>query len=387
MDRINRQRPKVSLPEADSATGLVLSVRGKWAVVMAKGGSMVRVRVPFSGAQPGDVIVIPRWAHRGGVSPARRLVKAAVASLTVLALILAGMSAAMFLRPLPALAMISVDINPGFSLGINSLLRVVSIQASDAEAELLIRELHPGRRTLSEVLHDLVDLVGQTAAAPSSLFVLVGAAPLPGQADLPTGLSEGIHKAVTKTQEALGTPDLPTGAPGIEVAVVFLPDRVAEAARQAGVSLGRYAVMLALAEVGADDDHIGNLVSGTVLGALREAGIGSEEVAGRLGAPGQLKKLLEDHGDVVDQAAASARAPDAGPGRPDSPPGLDIAPGPPGRPPGDQEQPGDDPAGGKGSVFPVIEGGAPEARGRALEVLERLEEVLGRRPGARGQGP
>lgn len=387
MDRIKRQRPKASLPEATYATGLVLSVRGRWAVVMAKGGAMVRVRVPFSGAQPGDVIVIPRWVHRGGVSPARRLVTAAVASFAAVALIVAGVSAAMFLRPLPALAMISVDINPGFSLGINSLLRVVSIQASDAEAERLIGDLHPGRRPLSEVLHDLVDLVGQTTGMPGALFILVGAAPLPGQADLPAGLQEGIHQAVAKTQEALGDRDLPHGAPGIEVAIVVLPDPVAEAARQAGVSIGRYAVMLALAEVGAGEAHIGSLVSGAVLGALQDAGIGPAEVTGRLNAPGQLKKLLAEHGEAVDQAAAGAGSPDAGPGRPDSPPGLDIAPGPPGRPPGDEERSGDAPAIDTETGFPVIKGGAKDARGRASEVLERLEEVFGRRPGAGGQGP
>jgi hypothetical protein len=370
-------------------TGLIMAVRGRNATVLVPGGAFLRLRLPVKGARPGDEVPLPSWAvqgQRSGAVRATRLMAVAAATMVVAILVT---SMALFVNPLPAIAMVSVDINPSVGLWVNSLLRVVRVQAMDDDGAALLEGIAPGRRLLTDYLAELTERVNEGNTPATDRWLVLAATPLgDGTAGLSLGFMHGLDKAVERSEQILRRTGVEVYAAAFEV-----PPEVAVAAREAGVSPGRYTLVLAAAAAGVtgiDTDHV---QGGQLVAAIRQAGVNPGHVISRVKS-GDLRGLWQGYQKDVTPKGK----PNPGNNAPGKPSGLTDPAGPnpggqgnpPFTPPGQTKKPGDSGSSGEGapagldelkdagysSDHPVLKGGSDDVRGRASEVLERLQQMF-----------
>lgn len=388
-------RPRTAI-EPGAQTGLVLSARGRRVTVLGAGGRVLKLRLPFAGARPGDEVLLPvRAPEAFWVPTAARGLRWAGAVASVLALAVLVASVTMYFAPLPAVAMVSVDINPSVHIYVNSVLRVVSAQAADEAGEALLEDLAPVRQPLGEFL---LRLAGRAAPAIAGLdgvrWLIIGATPLSDTEVLSetflSRLEEARRAAALELARAVGRqPE------ALVSAVIAVPPAVAAAARESGVTPGQYAVLLTAQDAGADV-RVSDARGAGLLQAVSAAGLSPGEILSRAAKAKDLVEIWKRHGSRAE--AARPAGPD-GSGS-DAPPagGASTAPKPPAAsdpakpqggpqpgagaatvPPGQSAAPEPGASTGKSSgAFPIVKGRGPdEAKQRAVEVIERIRQLLG----------
>ncbi len=354
-----------SLIAPESQRGLVLSARGRQVTVIGPGGRVHRLRLPFTGARPGDEIALLEGLAMPHLAFARGLrLSAAVATGLLLALLIATVS--MYFTPLPAVAMVSVDINPSVNAYVNSVLRVVYAQAADEAGELLLGGLTPARQPLGEFLLRLADKASASVAGDEERWLIISASPL-AQGEV---LSERFLARLEEVR-AIAVGHLAQAAgretSAVPSAVISVPAVVAKAARDSGLTPGKYVVLLAALDAGADV-RVSDALTSDLLKVITAAGLKPGEILARAAKDEHLEETWRRHG----AKANSARTPEAGAFPPADQPGSGAKPGV-GTAPGQQ---GSGPTGP--GTFPVVQGrGANEAKQRAVEVIDRLRQILG----------
>lgn len=391
---MRRREQPYATEEIDGRTALVLSARGRDATVIGPGGAVQRVRVPFVGTRPGDRIALWSLAPYGLSSPAavRSLrLTGAFAAAMVLALLIA--SVGMYFTPLPAVAMVSVDINPSVNLYVNSVLRVVSAQAADEAGEALLKDLAPARQPLGQFLLLLADRAAPSiATSDGERWLIIGTTSLSeGEVLSEIFLSrlEGVRQAAAvQLARAVGRePD------ALASAVIEVPIQVASAARESGVTPGQYAVLLAAQDAGIDV-RISDTQSGGLFGALTAAGVKPGDILSRAAKDKDLEETWRNNRAQVaaertsgsddppgapptGNSTGTPKPPDTGGGKPDTGQGGGGTATVPSGPNNDPAPGGTSgkPAAGQ---FPMVKGKGPdEAKQRAVEVIDRIRQLLG----------
>jgi len=230
--------------------GLVVDLRGEHAVVLTQDGefTLVRSRRPVS---LGSEVTVPR------TFPVRPVAQVA-------ALILVMLMASWWwyqMRLGPAVAYVSLDINPSLELGVDARWRVVEARGLNPAGDELIAHLAYRGKQVEAVV---ADVAGHRPAGRVVLVTVAAAATAP----LPPGLTDRVTRA------AQGQ-----AAPGAVVRVVEVDPELRERGRQLGLSTGRAALALTAHRRGAVVD----------MQALKEASL--EEVASRHGF--ELEDLVE----------------------------------------------------------------------------------------------
>lgn len=408
-------------PDGPVGSGLVLAVRGRRATVLLPGGSFLRLGV-LPGTRPGDQVLVPAWALRGEPSPAQRRSQVLAVASMALAVTMVVTVASYFARPLPAIAAVSVDVNPSFVLWVSSQARVISAHPYDARARAILEAEPPARQPLAEYLALLLAAVELPAG---ECWLVLGVTPVQPGAALDQALLAKVEAARSKGEAVLRQ-----RAPAVHSATLEVPSEVARAAAGARLSPARYALALAAAAAGVgsiDTETAGgeglvqairaaSVEPGAVVRQAKEGELRQlwKEQAERISPRGQTRGRPGDDDDDDDRGRPADDDDDDGRGQgrrtaPGDDPGAvpgdgqgtgreigrgaDPEAGREARPQGDRpdrgerrdrDDPGEDPEEDPEEDSrrgPIRGGGAQEASGRAQEVLERLGEKLRERLG------
>lgn len=213
-------------------SGIVLDVKKDTVTVMTPDGGFRRL------PRRGQVAVGQKYSYSTGVG--RGWVAAAAVLLAVLASVL-----------LPALqqpavaAYVSVDINPSLELGIAENLIVVSVDAANTEAAKLLEGLNLKGLPLQEALLAILEKAEKMNyfTPGSSAVVLAGT---------PAGKKEIDVSAVIAAAEDTVKKHAGKKTSSLDVAVVSGNREQREKARELGLSVGKYAVLLEAEDEGLD---------------------------------------------------------------------------------------------------------------------------------------
>ena len=278
-----------------------MAVDGRHATVLVPGGALIRLRLPVAGARPGDEILIPDWAARGRAGPGfrgQRVALALTAAAVVLAVVVA--SVALLVRPLPAVALVSVDINPSLGLAVDRLMRVVSAEALDDGGAELLAELELGGRRpqLDDFLIKLAAGAAGHLAGADDVWLVLGASPADPERALTTQFREDLERAREVAIQGLVAPG---GGPAPEVhsALLSVPPEVAADASAAGVSLGRYSMVLAARDAGVPDVDLAGADGGELIARIKAAGQSPAEVLARAASAEELRGMWQRHRDHI----------------------------------------------------------------------------------------
>jgi len=338
--------------------GLVLDKTGPNVIVLTPGGSFHRLRRPH--ARLGDEIDLS--------SPARTrwLVRCAQVAALLLLFVLPAF-VVWYFGPAPAMACVSLDVNPSWEFTVDTRWRVMQAAALDPEAADMLAScqiegvpLQPAIRRFTEALYQADYLLG-----PEQPVMIISATELEEGADLPRNAEARLDR-VCRTVEHF------VRGKGIEIQVgsaVIRDDGFRAQAHELQLSPGRYALFL----------------SRSLAHAIEEAGGSADRLVPGMGRGHELGALAREHSQAMKQqrekekaqggdAGDSGRPEDAGkheqtgrPGGPQSLPGRGGSPaksgpsgekGPDGkgtsRREGDRSEPAISPAAGKkGSDWPV----------------------------------
>ncbi|MCL6581058.1 MAG: anti-sigma factor domain-containing protein [Firmicutes bacterium] len=303
-------------------TALLLEVSGSHGVALTPDGQFVRVRVA-PGVLPGEEVPlgtdgrsVARAGGRRRPGPAFVLAAAAV----VCAFLLGPLAVLQVLASGPAVAYVSVDINPSLEFGVNRFERVVGAQALNPEGEELLSRLPWRGRSLDAVVTDaglLAYDLGYFRGGQGE--VLLAAAPAAEGSPVPPGVEAALERLrsrlAARLQERLGP-----GDPGGLTVETVLADafRLREEAGRLGLSVGRYAALLAAQEAGLElgPDDIGKGIGK----AIREAGGHPGTLLGEAHRIQELSRLAEKFaeknglGTPGGHGSGSDAGPEAGPG-------------------------------------------------------------------------
>jgi len=279
-------------------TGLVLSVRGRRAVVMLPGGEVHRIKLDTGGTLVGDEIVLP--ASFGAARPwsLRRRPFALVAAATAVALLVVFALTAV---PLPAVAQVSVDINPSMTLAVDRLLRVVEVVDCDELAAQLLAGVDARGRALGEVVALLASRAAGFLPAEQEYWLVLGVSPTEAGETVGDWVAPQLERVKTRAVAAWGLVRGEGGSP-LQSTVVPMPYEVAAAARAADIGPGRYALLLAAEAAGIDVGSLDSLQTAAVVAAIKESGQTPGEVFRRADSVSNVEKLWHEQGDKVKQA-------------------------------------------------------------------------------------
>ena len=280
-------------------TGLVLSVRGRRAVVMLPGGAVERIRLVAAGAEPGDEVALPAGFGYAQARPGRLRPATLLAAATAFAmLIVVGLTVV----PLPAVAHVSVEINPTVTLAVDRLMRVVEVVEADELASELLAGTELRRMSLGDVVSLFAGKAAKSIPAGEDYWLILGAAPA-GDSDSEVGdwilphLERVKARAQTAWAEALGL-----GADSLPGTVMKIPAAIIDAAHAAGIAPGRYSLLLAAEDAGVDLLQLDSLKTSVVVDAIKDAGLVPGEVFHRAENEATAQQLLRDHGNEVKEA-------------------------------------------------------------------------------------
>jgi len=286
-------------------TGLVLSVRGRRAVIMLPGGEVHRIKLDTGGTLVGDEIVLP--AGFGTLRPwsLRTRPFALVAAATAVALV---MVFALTAVPLPAVAQVSVDINPGMTLAVDRLLRVVEVVDCDDLAGQLLVGVDVRGKALGDVVALLASRAAEVLPADEEYWLVLGVSPTAAGDSVGDWIMPQLERVKTRAAAAWGLARGQGGA-SLQGAVVPMPYDVADAAREAGIGPGRYALLLAAEAAGIDVGSLDSLQTATVVTAIKESGQTPGEVFRRADSVSAVEKLWQEQGEKVKQARDKQESP------------------------------------------------------------------------------
>lgn len=239
--------------------GIVMSLEGKRAVVLAPGGQFASVprREHY---RIGDEVEFDAAAAD---APARRrrirAFSGAAAACVAACLLIAG---SVWLRAPSVVAYVSLDVNPSVELGIDGKERVRVLQALNRDAEPIVAALKYKGKDVGEVAEELADELaerhllrgGDSEVVLAS--VAVGKVDDAWQAEVTGKMKQAIEKAGSASApDAIpdatpdATPGTDTGAAAREkaapeVTTLSLPKEIREKAKANGVSAGKMAFWL-----------------------------------------------------------------------------------------------------------------------------------------------
>ncbi|HEY3315616.1 MAG TPA: anti-sigma factor domain-containing protein [Bacillota bacterium] len=289
--------------------GVVLEVAGRKAVLLTPGGRFVRVRVPEAGWSVGQEVTFgeaevtvsgavreqerPRMGL--GAVPARRPAFAwtrlrLVAAAAVLALVLMAPGAFIYAnRPLPALAYVSVDINPGMDLGVDARGGVVSAAPTNDDGAAVLAQTSVVRMRLDEALKKLAEAAIKAGfMTDQNNLVIVAAVPVKPGAALPQSFNKALEEAAAGAESFLSQKEL-----GVVVQTIVTDEATRELAKEQGLSVGKYAIYLVASDAGLPL-KVYDLEKG-VGRAIREAGGQVGEIVGRAHTEKDFNKLSEKY--------------------------------------------------------------------------------------------
>lgn len=317
--------------ELATERGVVLEVTGGKAVLLTPGGRFVRVRVPAPGWSVGEEVTfreadITAGAIRGGLawpsSPARspfakpafawtrlRLVAAAAA----LALLLMAPGAYIYAnRPLPAMAYVSVDINPGVDLGVDARGGVVSAEPTNDDGATILARVSVVRLKLDEALGKLAEAAIEAGyLTDQNSLVIVAAVPVKQGATLPASFNKTLEQAKADTEALISQKNL-----GTVVQTIVTDQATRDTAQEHGLSVGKYAIYLVASEAGLDV-KVEDLDKG-VGRAISEAGGQVGEIAGKAHSEHDYKELSEKFKEKLEKEEKERETRKAGNGGQDS---------------------------------------------------------------------
>jgi len=326
-------------------TALLLEVSGSHGVALAPDGRFVRVRVA-PGVLPGEEVLLGAEGRSVARVSGRRRPRSAfilAAAAVVCAFLLGPLAVLQVLASGPAVAYVSVDINPSLEFGVNRFERVVGAQALNPEGEELLSGLPWRGRSLDDVVTDtglLAYDLGYFRGGQGE--VLLAASPAAEGSPVPPSVEAALERLrsrlAARLQERLGP-----GDPGSLTVETVLADafRLHEEAGRLGLSVGRYAALLAAQEAGLElgPDDIGKGIGK----AIREAGGHPGTLLGEAHRIRELSRLAEKFAEKNGLRPPGGRGSgsDAGPGAAPGAPGDNGMSGQGSEDKGDTDEKGD----------------------------------------------
>ena len=217
-------------------------------------------------------------------------------------------------------AYVTVDINPSLELGISAKHNVVSVQALNEDAAILLSELKLKGQSLDEALANILEAAKkkQYLNTETPGIVISGS---------PAGNKEANLGQIESILENTAEKFLDENASRVAVAVVTANRSQREEAQKLGLSVGKYTVYR-----DAQDRGINLQVE-----ELQTKGIG-RSLLDLDQHPGEVLREINRKKDLP--VPAAGKQPDNPGNAPDRPPGQ----GPPSVPPGKQQKPPDHPS-------------------------------------------
>ncbi|MEW6244150.1 MAG: anti-sigma factor domain-containing protein [Bacillota bacterium] len=310
-------------------SGIVLEEKGQFCIVLTREGEYLRIRRP-RGAKPGDEICVPAERRKWGFA----------AMVAVAAMIL------FLFMPLPPgeiSAYVSIDVNPSIEAGIDARDRVVEVTSFNED----------GRRVLEAVGHvrglPAEDLIRRVARAVLELgymegkpgYVLIGYAPAREDSG---AQSDAMVSAKVERLATVWAEETPGNVTQV-ITPVLLTAEAHKEARNMGLSIGKYAVMLARSGEGQPFE------------ALSEEGIPKAVIERILEKVSKKEELERIRTEKKEQG------------------------GPPVEPPGPSGSSGNQGAGQKDREPQVPAGGEPPGRSKAPAPAARPRSTGGEKPG------
>jgi hypothetical protein len=222
--------------------------------------------------------------------------------------------------PAAPVAYVTVDINPSLELGVSARLNVVSVQALNEDAAILLSGLKLKGQSLDEALENILEAAKekQYLNTETSGIVISGS---------PAGNKEAKLGQIELVLENTVEKFLSENASEVAVAVVTANRTQREEAQELGLSVGKYTVYR-----DAQDRGI-NLQAEE----LQTKGIG-RSLLDLEEHPGEVLREIDRKKDLP--VPAAGKKPENPGNAPDRPPGQ----GPPSVPPGKQQKPPDHPS-------------------------------------------
>lgn len=299
--------------EGRQARGLIMALEGRMAVVLTHEGEFRRVPldradrqvgeemplgVPLPHRTPGWLSWLPRW----------NMTWSFAAAATMAAVLLVALLPGALRHPAPGatqemvLAYVSVDINPSLELGVGHSGRVETARALNQDASLLLSQVHVQAQPLAEALVNLTAAaVERGYVAPEKAnSVIIATSPARAGETLPAAVRQGVEAGREGVRRALAARQLEATVTAVES-----PAEVQQAARQMGVTAGKYLVYLHARQAGLDV-QLEELKAKSVARVLEERGVAPREI---------LRHLDEDDEDGIRQLVKDFGAPSRRDGR------------------------------------------------------------------------
>ncbi|MHB1505708.1 MAG: anti-sigma factor domain-containing protein [Sulfobacillus sp.] len=224
-------------PDVRQQRAVVVEIQGRRAVVMTKDGRFLKVRHQNYRLGEETWVSVPQEAY----APALRWGTAIAAA----ALVVAVMSRALPGAYAATVAYVSVQINPGVTLGVTSNGTVTSVQAQDHDAATVLSHLNLVGDSLPQAVTAIIQGTVQAGLAGQGHWIayVVTVYPATGQA-VGLKLRDEVAQAEAAGQKALSAAHV---ADSHEVLAVSA--KVAAQAKAHGVGVGTYVVYLQLQAV------------------------------------------------------------------------------------------------------------------------------------------
>jgi len=230
---------------------MLLEVSGRTGIAMTPDGRFVRVRCGYGDREGQEVRISTMAPARAGW---RFRPSLAAAVFAVFLALLSPMAIGRVLASGEPVAYVTLDINPSVEFGVNRWDRVVSATPLNSDGAEILAELDWRGRLLADVVEDATVLASNLGFLSSGGGeVVVTAVPAALGQGIPPGLERQMARVREALQERLGAEG--EGLPGVTVETIITDAAsMREEAARLGLSVGRYAILLAAQETGLDLD-------------------------------------------------------------------------------------------------------------------------------------
>jgi hypothetical protein len=270
--------------------GIIMQIRENHAVVMSKDCQFVRVPL-LEGFTVGQEVVIPAETvavaqKRGNVWYRRAWKQLAVAA-ACLVLAASVWGSGMLTSEPRAYAFVTVDINPSIELTIDIDKNVVAAAALNDEGEQLLSELELQGRPVQEAVGKVAETARQKGYLPDNGDVLITASRVEnGEEEESLDLAQ-VEDELVRTVKDVASKQ----GSSVAVGAVLVSKDVREAAKEAGVSPGKYAFFLSAQSNGVDVE-LEELKKTSITKLTDQKGVEAVSVFQRMQSGDQLDKLL-----------------------------------------------------------------------------------------------
>lgn len=224
-------------PDVRQQRAVVVEIKGRRAVVMTKDGRFLKIRSRSHRLGEETWVTVPQESY----APALRWGSAVAA----LALVVAVMSRALPGAYAATAAYVSVQINPGVTLGVSNSGVVTSVQAQDHDAATVLSHLNLVGDSLPQAVTAVIQATIKAGLAGKGHWIayVVTVYPATGQV-VGAALRDQVAQAEAAGQQALTSAHVTDSHEVLAVSA-----KVAAQARAHGVGVGTYVVYLQLQAV------------------------------------------------------------------------------------------------------------------------------------------